>query len=203
MIVFVETNFLLELVLMHGEASAVSKLIEFASKKKIELVIPSFSMIEPHYKLEGDRRVRTRLLASIDEQVGQIARSKGFESLRDQSISLLKALAHKADADKMNFDTVTQRVIGLATVIPLTVDVLKRAIVWQAMDLEPFDALVFASIEIHLQANPTDECIFASKDKKAFLQQAVSNALKSLGCTVIPTFTNAVGFVEARIPADP
>ena len=194
---FLETNFILELTLKQSEAGVAEGLVDAAKRGEIGLAMPAFSLIEPYYKLAGDKRKRVKLLEAIDEEVDQMVRSSGFESLRDQSIALTTALTDKADADRKEFEVHLEALSKIATIIPLTAEVIRDS---KLVDLAPFDGLVFASILSNLKSDPVAEGVFASKDKKGFLQKSVVSKLQDMNCTVVPTFKDAMAFINARRP---
>jgi len=47
MIVYVESNFILEMVLGQKYASAIESILQLAERGKIELTFPSFALCEP------------------------------------------------------------------------------------------------------------------------------------------------------------
>ena len=47
MIVYIESNFILEIVLQQKEALAAEDILKLAESNKIELVFPSFALSEP------------------------------------------------------------------------------------------------------------------------------------------------------------
>jgi hypothetical protein len=199
MIVFVESNFCLELAFKRSEFDAANEILAMAESSKITLVVPAFSLVEPHYVLEHDRRLRKRLHDEVTREVGQIERSAGYEQLRSQSRSLLVALASKSDSDATEFEMVKGRIGKCATVLPLTMEIIATASARQLVDLEPHDALVFASVENYLQSNRPKESIFANRDAKGFMAQSITNDLSKLQCAVIPSFDDALGFLKKRL----
>lgn len=59
MIVYVETNFILELAFQQEQHQAVNSILELAERGKIELVYPGFSIRNPVLKLHV--RVETEI----------------------------------------------------------------------------------------------------------------------------------------------
>jgi predicted nucleic acid-binding protein len=197
--VFVESNFMLELALRQGESREAIGILELAEQGAIRLIVPAFSLVEPRYKLYRDRSERLLLRDSLDRHLEQMVRSEGFADLRERSNVLRLALASKADADTAEFEAVIQRIMKCGVVLPLTQDVLAAALIRQTKDLEPLDALVFASVEGYLKSNPGDSSVFANKDAKGFLSKSVADDLDKHGCVVIPTFNDTLAFIQKRI----
>jgi hypothetical protein len=199
MIVFVESNFGLELALRQPDAKAAEQILELAELKKILLTVPAFSLVEPYHKLHRERKERRALHEGLVRQVGQMARSADFAELRQQSNALLAALANKSDIDASEFEKTISRIMKCAEVLPTTREVIAAASARQLVDLESHDALVFASIEGHLMAKGETESIFATRDAKGFLSRSVTERLAELGCKVIPDFSGAAALLMKRV----
>ena len=198
MIVFAETNFVLEIALKQETASAASEILELAETKKVDLVMPAFSLVEPYHKLERLRRERRDLLALLEAQVGQMARSAEFADLRAQSNRLFTALAQKSDIDANELESTIARIHACAAVVPLTKEIITAASARQLVDLKPHDALVFASIVDFLTSSRPSESLLANKDAKDFLEATVSGDLQKRGCKVIPSFPHALEYLQKR-----
>jgi hypothetical protein len=61
MIVYVETNFVLEHALEQEECDTCAEIIGLASAGQLRLVVPAFSLAEPHYAIYGKAKSRSRL----------------------------------------------------------------------------------------------------------------------------------------------
>jgi predicted nucleic acid-binding protein len=199
MIVFVESNFVLELALRQSEVQAAQSLLELAESGKIDVRIPAVSLIEPRYKLAQTASDHRRLRDAIDKQLKQMVRSAGFVDLEAKSSDLMGALATKADLDIREFEAVTRRVLDCAKILPLTHEVLWAGMRRQLLDLEPMDALVFASVEASLQDAAVGESVFANRDAKGFLSKTVVDDLEKRRCRVIPNFSRSLEYVRKRI----
>ena len=59
--VYVETNFVLELVLGQEQAQACHEILALAESGLIDLVVPAFSILEPYQRLMRRKRDRDEL----------------------------------------------------------------------------------------------------------------------------------------------
>jgi hypothetical protein len=59
--VYVESNFVLEHALEQEECDSCSEIIQLASRRQVTLLIPAFSLAEPHQAIAGKAKVRLRL----------------------------------------------------------------------------------------------------------------------------------------------
>jgi hypothetical protein len=68
--VYVESNFVLEHALQQEEYDSCSEIIQLASQGRITLLIPAFSLAEPHQAIAGKAKARSRLSAELSAQLG-------------------------------------------------------------------------------------------------------------------------------------
>jgi hypothetical protein len=59
--VYVESNFVLEQALEQEQCESCERLIGMASARSLQLVIPAFSLAEPHGTLLNKKNARSRL----------------------------------------------------------------------------------------------------------------------------------------------
>jgi hypothetical protein len=74
--VYVESNFVLEHALEQEECDTCAEIIRLASANRLKLVIPAFSLAEPHYAIFGKAKTRSRLGEDLRAQLGELGRSK-------------------------------------------------------------------------------------------------------------------------------
>ena len=88
--VYVETNFLLELVLEQEECAACEALITLAEEKKVELVVPAFSFVEPYGTLQRRASSREQLSQQLVKELRELGRTVTFS--QDAATSVLPTL---------------------------------------------------------------------------------------------------------------
>ena len=71
---YVESNFVLKHALEQEECDSCS-IIQLASQGRITLLIPAFSLAEPHQAIAGKAKARSRLSAELSAQLGELGRS--------------------------------------------------------------------------------------------------------------------------------
>ena len=74
--VYVESNFVLEHALEQEECERCERLIGMASAGSLQLVIPAFSLAEPHSALLHKKNARSRLDNDLRPQLRELARSR-------------------------------------------------------------------------------------------------------------------------------
>ena len=67
--VYIESNFVLERALEQEECESCAEIIQFASRGHLTLVIPAFSLAEPHHAIFGKAKVRSRLADDLRIQL--------------------------------------------------------------------------------------------------------------------------------------
>src|SRR5262245_16095012 len=81
MIVYIESNFILELVLEQEEAQAVNEIVTMAENSQLELVFPIFALIESFNRVISNGEERKKLYNDqLNKQFGQLQRSELHKS---------------------------------------------------------------------------------------------------------------------------
>ena len=76
MTVYVESNFVLEQSLQQEECDSCAEIIELASKGRVTLAVPAFSLAEPHVAILRKEKARSRLSNDLRAQLFELGRSK-------------------------------------------------------------------------------------------------------------------------------
>ena len=99
MILYVESNFVLELAREQDEHMAASELLRLAETGGIELAFPAIALCEPFSAINKFRNDRARFIGSLQRQVADLDRSVALKShaaaLRPFESLLLKSHAMK------------------------------------------------------------------------------------------------------------
>jgi predicted nucleic acid-binding protein len=197
MILYTETNFVFELAFLRDEVDEAEALLRLAESKRIELVIPAFSMSEPYEAMTRRSRDRKALLDRVSAEIAELRRSRPYSELEALSRGFTSAVANSATEEWDRLRQVQQRLLGASTIVPLESAVIRRAMqVGPELDLSAQDAIVFASVESHLQASRPARSCFATKNRKDFLTGEVEDRLKDLGCRLVGTFEAAYSYIE-------
>jgi predicted nucleic acid-binding protein len=167
---YVESNFVLEIVLGQEESQPAERLLALAESGDIQIALPTFALSEPFSTVTGRRRDRGRLVGQINHQIGQLARS----SPHHQDVAALQTIPGiVARVDAREADRLTQtveRVLGIARRIDTNLAVFREALDFQdRFDLEAQDAIILAAVVADLrtraQAGPH---YFANKNRQDF-----------------------------------
>lgn len=196
MIVYVETNFILELAYLQERCESCRGILDLASTGAIALAIPAVCAAEARatwYRRAAERR---EFQTALQRQIREISRSEPFRTLIDQSRDVLAALIAGSEESRDRLELAIDSFARSATMIPLTSDIVAIAR-WHelAYSLTPQDAVVLASVRAHAEANAGQK-VFVSQDAKGFAHPTVYDELSAVDCKVLVNFADALAFVR-------
>jgi predicted nucleic acid-binding protein len=159
--IYVETNFILELVFEQEQCAICEKILGFFEAQKANLIIPTYSLAEPHKKLIRQAKERRKLQQSLDQELRELSRTKSYKN-RLYSIENIKSLIVQSSQDASErFVKYREYILKIAEIIPLNANILLKAVsAEENYDLSPQDALVYVSVLKHLQNNKPDQACF-------------------------------------------
>lgn len=197
MSVIVESNFVLELVLEQEQFESCMQLLEMAESGTIQLVLPAYCIVEPYETLGRHHRDRKRVRTDLTRELEQLSRSTSSAKHARASADVLSLLMESANVETERVAEFRHRLCAATTVVPLTVEVLREAAVYQAIhDLSAQDAVVYASLVAHLEsALPSDAC-FVSKNSSDFDDPDIRAELATLNCRYFARFDAALQYVQ-------
>lgn len=199
MIVYVETNFLLELAYLQEECESCAELLGLAKDGAISLVLPAFSLAEA--RLTWDRRSseRNALQNQLQPIIRQLARSEPYRTLPESSRELLSALRASGETTRLRLEEAIATITSVGTVLPLTADLTSRARLNELrLDLSPSDAFVYASVLLHLAGAPKGLKCFFNRDKD-FANPSVYDELAAFDCKLFVSFENGLELVRSEL----
>jgi predicted nucleic acid-binding protein len=150
---YVESNFLLEIVLGQEESASAERLLAMAEAGVIDLAVPSFSLSEPVVRVQRGVRDRKRLMKQLNDQVAQFARSAPHEVEVDalRAIPNLFGSIEQRETDRLI--TTVERLLETARLIELDVSSFRAATDYRtryALEIE--DAIIFALVLADLRS---------------------------------------------------
>lgn len=193
--IYVESNFLLELVLRQEEWEACEELLLFCERGGANLVIPAFAFAEPVERLIRQEKDRYRLAESVASQLRELGRSHSYQSETEALKGITSLLTRSAAEEKLRFVDVRKRVLQVAEVVPLNIDNLLQAAAYESsLKLSPQDAIIFASILHHLSGHAAP-AYFITRDRKDFSDAEIQDRLAQNGCKLIFGFSHGNNFI--------
>ena len=193
MIVYAESNFILELTLEQEERASAGNILVAAERGGITLVVPSFAIDEPFSTIAHRSRIRRQIHTSMSEQVRQLERSATHASLVTEIRAVTGKLASLEGHELMKLQSTVDRVLRVATVVPVTSVVFAAAGDYASgFGLSLQDGIVLASVMDHAATGPpTEPKIFANRNPKDFDVPDIVDLLAAQGCQLVVTFEDA------------
>ena len=151
MTVYVESNFVLEQSLQQEECDSCAELIDLASKGRILLAVPAFSLAEPHVATLGKEKARSRLSNDLRHQLFELGRSKPHRAVPATFETLASVLIASAQFERDGLRDTISRLLQTAEVISLDAAIVRSALEIQVeFGMSGQDAIVLASVLAHL-----------------------------------------------------
>lgn len=205
MLVYIETNFLVEIALGQEQSKAAKKILELTEAKKVSLFIPAFSVNEPIWAVQNRGKNREQWLENLVQAektlISDLSRSELYvDKLKDyQSLSItLKTMGTK---ENNQLRQAIKQILSVCTALETNGEVFEKALNYEtSQKLALQDAIVYAAVVNHLQkAATSEEKCFLSRDKKAFSSTAIRNELIALNCRYIDGFENGLSYINSSL----
>ncbi len=201
MIVYVESNFVLEIALLQEQHSACEALLELCASGQIQVILPSFAMIEPFGALFRRRVERNLVRGKLDGVLRELGRTEPLSGAVTTAQARLKYLLDGSSRDEFSRWRITRsRIASVAELIPVEAHVLQLAAASEAqLNLTPPDAVIYASVRSHLdETRPALSC-FLNRNSQDFRNPALVTELNALGCKVLPAFDQGLSYVRGML----
>jgi predicted nucleic acid-binding protein len=194
-IVYVESNFVLELALVQEQHETCDQILRACEAGVSRLVLPAFSMMEPLETIRRHETARRRAKNALEDELKQLARTAIYqERLRDTK-PVLELLVQSSDEDLQRLASVRSRLLACAELIPLESSILAQAEEHQAgYDLSPQDAVIYASVLAHRRISDEPGC-FVTRDRD-FDDLEIQRELRSYNCKLLSTFATGYQFLR-------
>ncbi len=188
--VYVESNFVLELAFLQEQCSSCEKILSLCETRRIQLLIPAYSLAEPYETLTRRQKRRKRIKEEFDAELQQIARTSAYVDRLGDLHDLTALLIKLADEEEMRLEDVRSRLMRITEVIPLDASVVSVAAMQyqQTHGFSPQDALVYSSVLSHLERINAPQSCFLNRNSKEFDNQIVVEQLNGNDCKLLPRF---------------
>jgi predicted nucleic acid-binding protein len=162
--IYVESNFVLELVSLQDQHVSCEDILRLGEAGKAHLIIPAYSFVEPYETLMRRHRQRKRMKAELDDELRQLARTATSAQRLDSFQSLTALLIDSADEEAKRLEETRSHLLMTAEIIPLNKAIFEAATRSQVdHDLSPQDALVYAAVLSHLTPSDAQQSCFLNQ----------------------------------------
>ena len=198
--IYVETNFVLELTFEQKQSKSCEKIIQLSESKQVKLILPAYSLAEPHEKLNRQATNRKKLQDSLNIELRQLSRSKTYNSRIESIRDLERLIVQSNEEEWQRFILYRDRLLNCAEFISLDINVLQVAVSFEKLyDLKSQDAIVLASVMSHLDRDKPNQACFLNKNSKDFDSPDVVQELQKLNCRMIFRFDHGLNFVQSQL----
>jgi predicted nucleic acid-binding protein len=203
-IVYVETNFLLELAYLQERSGSCEEILRLAKARSITLGLPAFSVAEAYSTWRRKNTERQQFNVQLRKYIRETSRSAQFSGLVDESKDVVAALIAGGDESKGRLAAALMSIESNGAVIALTAEIISIAGRHEvAYSMSSQDALVLASVKSHAEKNGGLKC-FITQDE-GFDDPLIHSELLVNECKVIVNFADAVAYIKnaLRLEGEP
>jgi len=212
MIIYVESNFVLELAYLQEEHESCEEILNLAQEGKIVLVLPAYSVGEPYDSWVRRSKQRAELHEKLSRELNELSRSKPYVEVHGEFQEITNRLIQSGEEEKGRLDSSVSRILEIATVVPIERELIKGAIEFQkTRNLSPQDSIVYASVLSHLSNVQYEEFeqpvlkdvvepkCFITKNSKDFANPDIYAELKAFDCKLLTRFSDGLGYAKSCI----
>jgi len=196
--VYVESNFVLEIVLEQEQYQACEEILRLAESRAFELALPAFALVEPYESMVRDERDGKRLAQSLRASATQLQRTASIVAdvprLHDAGDLLVRA----AQEAWTRFNDLRMRLLDAAHLLALDAAAIRDASQLIAeFELGLPDAVVLASVLADARAQPSPS-VFINRNAKDF-DNDVKARLAQVNCLLLWSFNGGLQRVTHMI----
>jgi len=180
-IVYVETNFLLELAYLQERYGSCEEILRLARINAITLVMPAFCVAEARSTWRRRVSERQEFHRAFKVHLRTITRSEPYRALKDEFEEISEALASGGEEVRHGLEAAVSVAADFEEVISMNAHILNLAYAIElTYSLSPQDALVLASVQSHAEQHAGPKC-FVTQDVGDFSKQVVIRDLTAVG----------------------
>jgi predicted nucleic acid-binding protein len=199
LIVYVETNFVLELAYLRPTSDSCQRLLALARDGKIRIVVPAFALIEARIAWQRNIKRRNRLLLEVRAELGELSRSSPLSDIASQSQAFVSALVDTADQDRRRLESALEALRQQTTVLPTEPAIVPQAYVAElGFGLSPQDAIIYVTVLDHAGRREGSK-LFVTQNANDFRVPQIEEELSRNGCKLLVTFDAAEAYVRKEI----
>ncbi len=199
MIVYIESNFVLEVALEQEHFSSTEAILKLAESNKIELAFPSFALSEPFATVMHRDRERKKLHGDLTVTLGQLRRSEPHKQTVLELQPVLVILKDAVNGEFGHLHSTVARLLKVSKSIELDESSLEQALNYQRkFGLKPQDSIIYSTVIANMQQRPVAEAkCFLSRDREAFsTNPGIKSELASYNCRYIGSFAQGLSFIQ-------
>ena len=203
MIVYVETNFVLELAYLRPTSDNCKRLLALAGEGTISLVVPAFALIEARLAWQSNVKRRNRLHSEVSTELRELSRSRPHTDIASQSYAFVSALIDTAEQDRRRLESAVHAILGQAIVLPTEPSIVRQAHLTELLyDLSPQDSIIYTTVIEHARGDEGPK-LFVTQNAKDFRVPQIEEELTKHACKLLFAFDSAERYVRSEIDGRP
>jgi len=200
MIIYVESNFILELALEQEQCQSCEEILKICESGNGSLVVPAFCIAETYQTLRRRANERRQFGKLLGDELTLLGRTKSYNKDINTLQDVTSILAKSIEEEIKRFDQVLNERFNKAELILLEQTIITDAIKSESQfNLKPADAIVYASILQHLMKTEIDHKCFLNKDRKGFGDSDIVAELGTYNCKIFFSFDDGFNYIQHQI----
>lgn len=205
MIVYVETNFVLELALGQEQSESCREILRLAQSEHLSLAVPAYSLMEPYETLIRDAQRRQSLASELERELTQLGRAEAFEAELDAFEEIAALLTRRREQELGRLRSTKESLLRAGNVLPLSASALAESLTLQGtFNLSPQDACVLARVLQHLRSgdaepSSSETSCFVNRDASDFGDPDIEEQLARHGCQIKYRFDDGLAFIQSHL----
>jgi predicted nucleic acid-binding protein len=198
--IYVETNFVLELTFEQEQCASCEQILQLCEAGQAKLIVPAYSLAEPHEKLSRQARSRRELQQLLDAELRQLSRTASYVSRIKSIQDIASLMVQSNEEERHRFIQCRDRLLNIGEIVALNANILIEAASYETTyDLTPQDALVYVSVIGHLRHDQPQQACFLNRNSKDFDSPDIIDELRQFNCRMIPRFDRGYSFLQSQL----
>lgn len=199
--IYVETNFMLEMVFEQEQRDACENILRLVEGNvAVALAIPAVCFTEPHGRLQRQKGYRDELQKMLTKEHREFARTRQFTREKGDAWSTVTGLLVSSTQEaEQRLESISEWLLRHAQVLPLTAEVIEAGLKYgKDYGLSPPDALVLGSVLRDPNLGQGPSC-FMNRNTKDFDEPSIKNELEKYGCELKGSFVAGLSYVRHKL----
>ncbi len=198
MLVYIESNFVLEIALQQEEANAALEILALAETSKITLAIPIFALIEPFWSLSFRLKERKELINTLNTQLNQFKRSRLHQNLASTLDPLVNEIDDIGNKENSSLEQIVRRLLLTSKLLETTKLAFEQAINYQNL-FKLQDAVIYSTILSDIQQQVQLEPKYFITRDEIFKKPKIKAELKQNNCDHIFKFEHGLERIQNQL----
>jgi hypothetical protein len=125
--IYVETNFILEIAFEQEQYPSCENILQLCEAGQAKLIIPAYSLAEPHEKVSRQARSRRELQQLLDAELRQLSRTTSYVSRIKSIQDIASLMVQSNEEERHRFIQCREWLLKTGEIVALTTEILIEA----------------------------------------------------------------------------